>query len=87
MRQESISFLNPDTVLRNNAIDILCRFMKDHPSVGACGGNLYDEREMRPLLLAVNIRLFYGSYWGSYIYLHYVFRLGVLCFSITKGNR
>lgn len=41
---EYIFFLNPDTVLRNNAIDILCRFMKDHPSVGACGGNLYDEK-------------------------------------------
>lgn len=39
-----VLFLNPDTLLRNNAIDILCRFMKDHPSVGACGGNLYDEK-------------------------------------------
>lgn len=38
-----VLFLNPDTILRNNAIDILCRFMKDNPSVGACGGNLYDE--------------------------------------------
>lgn len=39
-----VLFLNPDTLLRNSAIDILCHFMKDHPSVGACGGNLYDEK-------------------------------------------
>lgn len=38
-----IFFLNPDTILRNNAIGVLCHFMKDNPSVGACGGNLYDE--------------------------------------------
>lgn len=42
------------------------------------------KRGTPPLLLVVNIRLFYGSYWESYIYLHYVFRLDVLCFSIMR---
>lgn len=34
-------FLNPDTLLLNNAIKILYEFLNDHPDVGACGGNLY----------------------------------------------
>ena len=35
--------LNPDTVLINNAINILKDFLDIHPECGACGGNLYDE--------------------------------------------
>ena len=36
-------FLNPDTILLNNAIKILYDFMESDPQAGACGGNLYDS--------------------------------------------
>lgn len=35
-------FLNPDTLLVNDAIKILFDFLKNHPQTGACGGNLTD---------------------------------------------
>ena len=38
----NIFFLNPDTLLLNNAIKILSDYLDGHPQVGACGGNLYD---------------------------------------------
>ena len=38
-----VLFLNPDTILLNNAIKILCDYMDAHPDVGICGGNLFDE--------------------------------------------
>lgn len=37
-----ILFINPDTILMNNAIDILCHYLDKTSNVGACGGNLYD---------------------------------------------
>lgn len=40
---ECILFLNPDTVLRNDAIRILYGYLRENPLAGACGGNLYDE--------------------------------------------
>lgn len=40
---DCILFLNPDTVLRNDAIRILYGFLIENPLAGACGGNLYDE--------------------------------------------
>lgn len=39
----NIFFLNPDTVLLNNAVKILCDFLDGHEKVGVCGGNLYAE--------------------------------------------
>lgn len=39
-----IFFLNPDTLLKNNAIKILYDYLETNPEVGACGGNLYDEK-------------------------------------------
>lgn len=41
-RGRNIFFLNPDTILLNNAIKILSNFLDTHPKVGACGGNLID---------------------------------------------
>ena len=35
-------FLNPDTILINDAINILFDFMRDNQDCGACGGNLFD---------------------------------------------
>lgn len=40
---DCILFLNPDTLLRNNAISILYHFLASSDNVGACGANLYDE--------------------------------------------
>lgn len=39
---EYLLLLNPDTILRNNAIGILHRYMQGHPECGIAGGNLYD---------------------------------------------
>lgn len=41
-RGRNILFLNPDTILINNAIKILSDFLDKNDEVGACGGNLYD---------------------------------------------
>lgn len=38
----NVLFLNPDTVLLNDAISILSKYIDSHLFVGACGGNLYD---------------------------------------------
>lgn len=37
----NILFLNPDTLLRNNAIKILSDYLDSHDKVGGCGGNLF----------------------------------------------
>lgn len=39
----NILFLNPDTILLNNAIKILSDYLDTHGKVGGCGGNLFDE--------------------------------------------
>ena len=39
----NIFFLNPDTILLNDALTILSDYLDTHKNVGACGGNLYDE--------------------------------------------
>ena len=41
-------FLNPDTLLCNNSIQILKETLENNPKAGACGGNLYD-RKMSPM--------------------------------------
>lgn len=56
----NIFFLNPDTILINNAIAILSNFLNNHPQVGACGGNLYDTN-LQPTLSYR--RLFPGFFW------------------------
>lgn len=40
-RAEYLFFLNPDTVLLNDAVGILTRFLDERPEAGAAGGNLY----------------------------------------------
>lgn len=42
-------FLNPDTILVNDAVSILSGYLDSHPDTGAVGGNLYDEG-MNPML-------------------------------------
>ena len=41
-RGRNLFFLNPDTILLNNAVKILSDFMDNNPRVGCCGGNLFD---------------------------------------------
>lgn len=63
----NVLFLNPDTLLLNNAIKILSDYLDAHPQVGACGGNLYDA-EMEP---AHSYRMFLPSlFWEMNIWLH-----------------
>lgn len=44
---EYVLFLNPDTLLVNDAITVLCDFLRTHEEAGVCGGNLVDG-EYRP---------------------------------------
>lgn len=46
-RGRHIFFLNPDTILVNDAISILSRYLDADSSAGACGGNLFHP-DMRP---------------------------------------
>jgi len=39
----NLFFLNPDTILLNNAVKILSDYLDDNPCVGCCGGNLVDR--------------------------------------------
>lgn len=64
----NILFLNPDTVLINNAIKILSDYIDQHNNVGACGGNLFNE-DMMPTISYR--RIFPGIlYEFSYLFLH-----------------
>lgn len=38
---EILFFLNPDTLLINDAISILYEYLHNHPETGICGGNLF----------------------------------------------
>ena len=42
----NILFLNPDTILLNNAIKILSDILDTNTEIGACGGNLYDKNKL-----------------------------------------
>lgn len=44
---KNIFFLNPDTLLLNNAIKLLSDYLDNHEEVGVCGGNLFDA-ELNP---------------------------------------
>lgn len=44
---EYLFFLNPDTLLINNAVFILYEYLKQHSDVGICGGNMY-RADMSP---------------------------------------
>ena len=66
-RGRNIFCLNPDTIIINNAIRILSNYLDEHPEVGACGGNLYDE-DMKPTLSFR--RIFPGIFWELNELLH-----------------
>ena len=56
----NIFYLNPDTILLNNAIKILSDYLDANKNVGACGGNLYDEL-LKPALSFR--RIFPSLFW------------------------
>lgn len=76
---QNILFLNPDTVLINNAVKIMVDYINNHPAVGACCGNLYDGdmqptlsfkrifpgilEELNNLLLHIPEKICYGKSW------------------------
>lgn len=41
----NLFFLNPDTILINNAVKILSDYLDNNKQIGVCGGNLYDAEE------------------------------------------
>ncbi|MDE5944032.1 MAG: glycosyltransferase family 2 protein [Rikenella sp.] len=47
---EYLFFLNPDTVLLNDAVGMLADFLDRNPTAGACGGNLYGADGKTPAL-------------------------------------
>ncbi len=55
-----VLFLNPDTLLLNNAIKFLCDYLDLHTEAGACGGNLFDTQQ-RPTHSFR--RLYPGIFW------------------------
>lgn len=65
----NILFLNPDTLLVNNAVKILSDFLDNYPRAGACGGNLLDNEE-RPG--GSFWRLFPGIVNESFIFFSYL---------------
>lgn len=63
----NILFLNPDTVLINDAVSILSKYLDNNINVGACGGNLYDE----DLNLTLSFRRIFPSImWEINDFLH-----------------
>ena len=65
----NILFLNPDTIILNNAIKILSDFLDTNLDAGACGGNLYGE-SLQP---AFSFRRFLpGIFWDFNEMLHHI---------------
>jgi GT2 family glycosyltransferase len=63
-----VFFLNPDTVLINNAIDILYDFLVHNDAVGACGASLFDGN-LNPahsgLVKQLSARNFRNTYFNA----------------------
>lgn len=64
-RGRNILFLNPDTLLVNNAIEILSRYLDRHDEASVVGGNLYDEK----MLPALSFRRWRPSFWWEIVLL------------------
>lgn len=58
---EYLFFLNPDTLLINNAVFILYEYQRKHKEVGVCGGNLY-RGDMKPASSLYDIDFFTDEY-------------------------
>lgn len=56
----NILFLNPNTLLINNALKILSDYLDNNSDVGACGGNLYEEDRKPIVSFAQNRPSIYG---------------------------
>lgn len=63
----NIFFLNPDTLLKNNALKILSEFLDKTPDAGACGGNIYSSN-LEP---SFSYKMFFpGILWETDEFLH-----------------
>ena len=56
----NLLFLNPDTILKSNAIKLLSSYLDKNNEVGACGGNLYDWNNLPTLSYR---RILPGALW------------------------
>ena len=63
-----ILFLNPDTLLKNDAITILFSYLNENPNVGGCGGNLFDEYDNPTTSFARQ----FPSYWREIMSIFYI---------------
>lgn len=64
----NILFLNPDTLLINNAIQRLSHFLDSTPKAAVCGGNLFDE-EGNP---TTSLGRRYPSFWLEVLSIFYL---------------
>lgn len=70
-----ILLLNSDTIVLDNSIYELYKFMSENPHVGACGGNLYDEKfkpatsftRFMPSILS-DIDYFFYNIYSKFLY-------------------
>ena len=70
-----IFLLNSDTIVLDNSIYELYKFMSENPHVGACGGNLYDEKfkpatsftRFMPSILS-DIDYFFYNIYSKFLY-------------------
>jgi len=66
---EYILFLNPDTIVLDNALQTLVEYMDANPKAGACGANLY-SRDMQPQfsywMLLPGVRMEWSGLWSDY---------------------
>jgi GT2 family glycosyltransferase len=80
----NILFLNPDTLLINNAVKIMSDYLDAHSEVGACGGNLYQADGTTPVNSCWN---FYSDVTGAFNLITATFALRTLHPKTHKYNR
>lgn len=83
---DCILFLNPDTLLLNNALFELYSFLRSSDKIGACGGICMMRIISRQPRLAVNIRLSFGSYYLLCTYRQSLYLILDLYFSMFQIN-
>lgn len=72
----NILFLNPDTVILNDAISIMCHYLDLNKNIGACGGNLYNSdfvltrsfRKCLPSLSWLIGSMFFSGFYETILY-------------------
>lgn len=83
----NIFLLNPDTILRNNAIKILTGYIDTHPKVGVCGGNLFDENGHPTYSFAPKLPSVSGALWSFFGGIYSLFSSKIIEFNYTKNAK